>query len=245
MRFEGLGSRAARKRTLREEVLIVLSLSLLASAVYAAINLLSAPIRGITVAVYPQVGLATQIADLVFGLAPVWLVLYLVKRSGEGVGLLGLSLDDPTEDAAAGIVLTVVAGGMGIGVYLAAVALGVNRFVVPVPPIGHWWTVPILLLGAVQTALIEEIVVVGYLIPRLRQIGWSPVAAIAASASLRGAYHLYQGWGGFAGNVALGLFFGWNFYRRRRTWPLIVAHSLIDIGAGAGYLLFRKHLPGF
>ena len=244
MRFEHVDGRAASKRVLREEILVVLSLSLLASAVYAIIYQLQTPLKGATVAVYPQVGLATQIADLVFGLAPVWLVLYLVKRSGEGVGSLGLTLDDPVGDATAGVVLAIVVGAVGFGIYMIAVALGLNRFVVPVPPIGHWWTVPILVLGAVQTALLEEIVDVGYLIPRLRQIGWSAAAALGASALLRGTYHLYQGWGGFAGNVALGLFFGWNFLRRGRTWPLIVAHSLLDIGAGVGYLLLRKHLPG-
>ena len=245
MPLPGVEGRAAQKRALREELLIVLSLSLLASAVYAVIDLLSGPLAGATVAVYPQVRLATQLADLAFGLAPVWLVLYLVKRSGEGVGVLGLTLDAPAADAAAGVVLAVVVGAAGIAVYLSAVALGVNRFVVPVPPTGHWWTVPILLLGSVQSAMIEETIVVGYLIPRLRKLGWSPVAALAASALLRGTYHLYQGWGGFAGNLALGLFFGWNFLRRKRTWPLVVAHALVDIGAGVGYLLFRSHLPGF
>ena len=44
-------------RTLREELLIVLSLSLLASAAFAIVSLLSAPLKGTTVAVYPQVGL--------------------------------------------------------------------------------------------------------------------------------------------------------------------------------------------
>ena len=46
---------------IREEIVIVLSLSLLASAVFAVIDLLSAPVSGVTRAVYPQVGLATQL----------------------------------------------------------------------------------------------------------------------------------------------------------------------------------------
>jgi len=44
---------------------------------------------------------------------------------------------------------------------------------------------------------------------------------------------------------ALGLFFGVAFVRTRRTWPLVIAHFLLDVGAGVGYLLFREHLPGF
>ena len=232
------------KGTLVEESLVVLSLSLLASAVYAIISLTSAPVKGATVFVVPQVGLATQLANFAFGLAPVWLVVFLVRRSGEGVGAIGLALDRPRRDLASGLVLFVIVGAAGIGIYLASVALGVNRFVVPVPPLGHWWTVPVLFLNAAQAALVEEVIVVGYLITRLQQLRVSEPAAVGVSALLRGAYHLYQGWGGFGGNVALGLFFGWFFTRTRRTWPLVVAHLLLDVGAGLGYILFRTHLPG-
>jgi membrane protease YdiL (CAAX protease family) len=231
-------------RTLGEEVLIVLSLTLLASAVYAIIALSSAPLKGVKVFVVPQVGLPTQIADFVFGLAPVWLVVYLVRRDGEGVGAIGLAWDRPARDAATGAVLFAIVAAAGIGLYLASVALGVNRFVVPVPPLGHWWTVPVLFLNAALAALLEEVIVVGYLITRLQQLRLSDAAAIGTSSLLRGSYHLYQGWGGFAGNLALGLFFGLFFVRTRRTWPLVVAHFLLDVGAGLGYLAFRTHLPG-
>jgi membrane protease YdiL (CAAX protease family) len=232
------------KGTLVEECLVVLSLSLLASAVYAVISLTSAPVKGATVFVVPQVGLATQLANFAFGLAPVWLVAYLVRRNGESVGAIGLAWDRPRRDLASGLVLFVIVGAAGIGIYLASVALGVNRFVVPVPPLGHWWTVPVLFLNAAQAALVEEVIVVGYLITRLQQLRVSEPAAVGASALLRGAYHLYQGWGGFGGNLALGLFFGLFFTRTRRTWPLVVAHFLLDVGAGLGYILFRTHLPG-
>ncbi len=149
------------------------------------------------------------------------------------------------EDIARGALLFLIVGAGGIAVYLGAVALHVNRFVVPVPPLGHWWTVPVLLLDAIQAALVEETIVAGYLIGRLKQLAWSDSAAIAASAVLRGSYHLYQGWGAFAGNLAMGAIFGWVFIKTRRTWPLIVAHFLLDTGAGVGFILFRHHLPGF
>jgi membrane protease YdiL (CAAX protease family) len=230
--------------TLVEESILVLSLSLLASAVYAIISLTSAPVKGATVFVVPQVGLATQLANFAFGLAPVWLVVFLLRRSGEGVGAIGLAWNRPRRDLASGAVLFAIVGAAGIGIYLVSVALGVNRFVVPVPPLGHWWTIPVLFLNAAQAALLEEVIVVGYLITRLQQLRLSEPAAVGASALLRGAYHLYQGWGGFAGNLALGLFFGLFFTRTRRTWPLVVAHLLLDVGAGLGYILFRTHLPG-
>jgi membrane protease YdiL (CAAX protease family) len=237
-------SEAVSQATLVEECILVLSLSLLASAVYAIISLTSAPLKGATVFVVAQVGLATQLANFAFGLAPVWLVVFLLRRSGEGVGQIGLAWNRPGRNVASGVVLFVIVAAAGIGIYLVSVALGVNRFVVPVPPLGHWWTIPVLFLNAAQAALLEEVIVVGYLITRLQQLRLSEPAAVGASALLRGAYHLYQGWGGFAGNLALGLFFGLFFTRTRRTWPLVVAHFLLDVGAGVGYILFRTHLPG-
>jgi membrane protease YdiL (CAAX protease family) len=108
-----------------------------------------------------------------------------------------------------------------------------------VPPLGHWWTIPVLLLGAARSGLLEEVIVCGYLLRRLDQLGWSGGRALWASALLRGAYHLYQGYGGFAGNLALGLFFGRVYQRRGRTTALVIAHFLIDAVAGLGYLALR------
>jgi membrane protease YdiL (CAAX protease family) len=224
---------------------VVLSLSLLASAVYAVISLLSAPVAGRTVFAVSQAGLATQLANVVFGLAPVWLVWYLVRRNGEGIAAIGLAWDRPGSDLSRGVALFAIVGLGGIGVYLAAVELGVNRFVVPAPPAGHWWTVPVLVLTAARAALLEEVIVVAYVVTRLRQLRWTPVAAVGASALLRGTYHLYQGWGGFVGNLVMGALFGWVFVRTRRAWPLVIAHLLLDVAAGLGYLAFRERLPGF
>ena len=221
------------RRTLYEEILIVLSLSLLASAAYAIISLLSAPLKGGYVASANQTNvLARQLVAIAFSLAPVWLVVHLLRRSGEGVGAIGLAWDQPARDIKRGVAFFAVVGLGGLAFYFGAVALGVNRFVVPVPPLGHWWTVPILVLNAAQAALLEEVIVLGYLITRLRQLAWSPFAAVAASALLRGSYHLYQGWGGFAGNLAMGVLFGVAFLRLRRTWPFVIAHFLLDVAAG-------------
>jgi membrane protease YdiL (CAAX protease family) len=223
----------------------VLALSLLASAVFAIIDLLSAPLKGVTVVSVDQnTELAKQVAGIVFGLAPVWLVVHLVRRSGEGAAGIGLSWDDPRPDVGRGAILFAIVGIGGLAVYLGAVALGVNRFVVPVPPLHHWWTVPILLLDAASAALLEEVIVLGYLITRLRQLALTPAAAIALSALLRGTYHLYQGWGAFAGNLTMGALFGVLFVRWKRTWPFVIAHLLLDVAAGVGYILFRQHLPG-
>lgn len=230
------------RKVLTEEILIVLSLSLLASAVFAVINLLSAPVRRtVTVRVFAEVPLASQLASIVFSLAPVALVLHLIRRSGEHLEAFGLGAARLARDASWGVLLGLGVAGVGLGLYAAAIALNINRFVVPVPPLGHWWTVPILVLGALQNALLEEVVVVGYLIRRLEQVGWTAPAALLASALLRGTYHLYQGWGGFAGNLLLGLAFGLVFLRWRRTWPLVTAHFVVDTMAGVAYIVLQGH----
>jgi uncharacterized protein len=236
----------ADRRTLYEEMLAVLAVSLLASAAYAIVSLLTQPVKGVAVAAADQSPLfADQALGFVFGLAPAFLVVHLVRRDGEGVGSIGLTWDEPRRDALRGVALFAVVGLVGIGIYLGAVAIGVNRFVVPAPPPGHWWTWPALLMNATGAAVLEEVIVLGYLITRLQQVGWAPVAAVVGCAVLRGSYHLYQGWGGFFGNLLMGLFFGLLFIRWRRTWPFVIAHLLLDFAAGAGWLLFRQHLPGF
>jgi membrane protease YdiL (CAAX protease family) len=225
---------------LAEEVLVVLSLSLLATAVDALLSFLRAPVnRSVAVSIFRDVELAAQLADVVFDLAPVALVVHLARRTGEGLHPFGLGTATLGRDAGWGVAAGVGVAGVGLLLYLGALALDVNRFVVPVPPLGLWWTIPILVLGAAQNALLEEVVVVGYLIRRLEQMGWSGMAAVLTSAVLRGAYHLYQGWGGFVSNLALGAAFGYAFLRWRRTWPLVVAHLVVDVLAGVGYILAR------
>lgn len=234
------------RRLLWEEIAVVLWLSLLPSAVRAVVSLLRAPVSGVIVASTNQsASFLDQLLPVAFGLAPVFLVAHLLRRSDEGIASIGLAWDRPRHDVGRGAALFVVVGLAGIGVYLGAVALGVNRFVVPAPPSGYWWTWLAVVMNATEAALVEEVVVLGYLVTRLPQAGWSAGAAIAASALLRGSYHLYQGWGGFAGNLVMGVVFAWLFTRTRRIWPFVVAHLLLDVGAAAGFLLFRDRLPGF
>jgi membrane protease YdiL (CAAX protease family) len=235
------------RRVLRDEVLLVLGLSLAASALYALVSLLSAPLRGVEAPLFADVGLVYQLLNIATSLVPVLLALHLLGRSGESAASIGLDASQPWADLRRAVGLAALVGAVGLGIYLLAVALGVNRTVVPVPPTGHWWTVPVLLLAAARSGLLEEVIVCGYLLRRLDQLGWSPMRALWASALLRGAYHLYQGWGGFAGNLALGLLFGRIYQTRGRTTPLVIAHFLLDAAAGLGYLALRGRvwwLPG-
>ena len=180
--------------------------------------------------------LAFQLASIAEVLAPVVLVLYLMARSGERPSLIGLDASEPGRDLARGAVLAAVIGGTGLGLYVLAFRLGVSLNVVPEALPDVWWRIPVLALNAVQNGVLEEILVIGYLLRRLDQLGWSPVAAITLSALLRGSYHLYQGLGGFVGNAVMGVIFALLYRRWGRVMPLIVAHTLIDAGAFIGYV---------
>ena len=96
---------------------------------------------------------------------------------------------------------------------------------VPVELDDTWWRIPVLLAAAFANGWAEEVIVVAFLLTRLRQLRVNPVAALVASSLLRGAYHLYQGFGAGLGNVAMGLVFGYVWRRTGRLWPLIIAHG--------------------
>ena len=143
--------------------------------------------------------------------------------------------------------MAAVVGGTGLAFYLGTHALGVDLTVVAEDLPSVWWRYPVLLLSALQNALLEEVVMIGYLLTRLRQVGLSAPVAITLSAVVRGSYHLYQGLGGFFGNAAMGLLFGYLYTRWGRVTPLVVAHTVLDVFAFVGYALLAGHvswLPG-
>lgn len=164
---------------------------------------------------------------------------YLLWRSGIALRAVGLDRNTLGRDAWLGTGLAALIGVPGLGLYLLAHAAGLNLTVLPSALDDTWWRVPVLVAAAVANALAEELLIVGYLITRLRQLGWTEGGALLASALLRGSYHLYQGFGGFAGNLVMGLVFGRVWQRTHRLWALVIAHALIDVVAFVGYAVLR------
>lgn len=237
-------------RRLRAEVWIVLGLSLGQSAVYSVVSLArklsEGPLRDSTATLNPSrdtvpwLDLTYQLLSIGFALVPVALALYLLSLDDAPPVLRRLGLDGsrPWRDLGFGAALAAVIGIPGLGVYFGGRALGVTANIVTSPEDLYWWSVTILVLSALQNALLEEVIVVGYLMTRLKQFGWGLPAIIATSALLRGSYHLYQGFGQFVGNVAMGVVFAWWFHRTGRVMPLVIAHTILDVVAFVGYALF-------
>lgn len=164
---------------------------------------------------------------------------YLLWRGGIALRRVGLDRTRPGRDLAAGLGLAALIGVPGLGFYLAAHALGLSATIQPSTLDENWWRTPVLVLSAFGNAAAEEVLVVVYLLTRGRQLGWSENAALWISAALRGAYHLYQGFGGFLGNLVMGLVYGRVWQRTNRPWALVVGHGVIDVVAFLGYALLR------
>lgn len=158
----------------------------------------------------------------------------LLAWGGLALFLLGARLRCPRwRDWIWGAGLAALIGIPGLVLYVVSLQLGLTKEVVPATDAAK---VPLLLVWSAANAFAEETVVVMWLLTRLKQLR-SPVwGAIAASALLRGTYHLYQGFSAGVGNVVMGIVFAYYYHRTGKVWPLILAHFLIDAVAYVGYL---------
>jgi len=182
------------------------------------------------------VDLSYQLLGVASGLIPAFLALLLLSRSPAGPGF-GIGLDRRAlgREFWQGLGFAALIGLPGLGLVIVAKHFGIDANLEGSGIANVWYRFPILVLSGIQNGVVEEIVVIGYLLTRLRQLNWTPWKAIIGAAVLRGSYHLYQGPGGFAGNFVMGLIFGWWFTRTRRVLPLVIAHCLIDVVSFVGY----------
>ena len=250
-----VAQRALTRRDLLAETWLVLGVSLGASAIWAALSLVrkltaGRPLGSQTTAMNssvtpdrPWLDLAYQLVGIGLALVPVVLALHLLSR-GDARARFAIGWDgtQPARDLVRGLGLAALIGIPGLGLYAVARALDLNTTIAAANLTDVWWAVPVLVLAAAQNAVLEEVLMVGYLFTRWSQAGWSTTRILVASALIRGSYHLYQGLGGFVGNAVMGLVFGWLYTRTKRVGPLVVAHTVLDVVAFVGYALLKDHL---
>ncbi|MBB5154188.1 CPBP family intramembrane glutamic endopeptidase [Saccharopolyspora phatthalungensis] len=238
------------RRAITIELIIVLTVTLGLSGLQSLLALLDSlmrpePLADQHVAInapQAQLGLLDMLAQLTNVLRLcAWggLGAFLLWRGGIALWRVGLDCSRPGRDFVDGLGLAALIGIPGLGLYLIAHALGLSLTVQPSTLDSTWWRAPVLTLAAFGNSFAEEVLVVAYLLTRLRQLGWSENRALWLSAVLRGSYHLYQGFGGFVGNVVMGLVYGRAWQRTNRLWPLIIGHALIDVVAFVGYAALR------
>ena len=194
---EGTSLRLPSDRMIRWELFSVFAVSLGASALNAALSLIGSLLQRQSLGsqqallVGPEAAnnwldLVLELAGIATALAPVVLVFYLLARTGEGPADMGLDATQPVKDTLRGAVLAAVIGGAGLALYLAAYHLKLELNVVPEDLPAVWWRTPVLILSAAHDGILEEVLVIGYLLRRLDQLRWDPWKAIVFSAVLRG-----------------------------------------------------------
>ena len=163
-------------------------------------------------------------------LAVVPLALFLLARTGQTPSVLGIGLPQFKRD---------VFPGLGIG----AAAFGIECLILRpfIPLIQHhsalfntvtvgnqpkYYVFEGIFISAV-TALTEEVLVNGYLLTRLHQLGWSPRSSLLLSLLLRTSYHVYYGLG-FILTIPFGYLVTRSFQKHHRLNRPIVAHFLFD-----------------
>jgi membrane protease YdiL (CAAX protease family) len=242
---------ASQRRALRLEITVVLAVTYGLSAVTAILDLTDSVLRNLSAQRIPLNPKRSYFNLVDLGLNAAWavqliawggLAVYLLWRSGFGAARIGLGRFRLRGDLFGGVGLAALIGVPGLGLYLLARSLGLNAAVIPAALNDTWWRAPMLAVIAFANGWAEEVIVVGYLLTRLRQLRVHPTVALVCSALLRGTYHLYQGFGAGLGNVAMGLVFGYVWQRTGRLWPLIVAHGLIDTVAFVGYAVLAGRL---
>ena len=162
--------------------------------------------------------------------AVVPLALLLLTRTGQPPRVLGLGLPSWRQDIWPGIGLAAASFGAEIPVaivlspVLAHDATLVNRV-----SIGHvpgYYVIWGIAMSAI-TAIAEEVLVNGYLITRLGQLGWTPRSALLLSLTLRTSYHIYYGLG-FVLTIPFGYFVTRSFQKHHRLNRSIAAHFTFD-----------------
>ena len=179
-----LGSGIDRRRA-TWEILLVLGVSLGQSAVYSLLRIVERLTRNVPLAQQtstlnpsatpdrPWLDLAYQLVGIAFALVPALLALYLLQLSDPPAGeRIGLDLRRPGFDAGRGLLLAVAIGVPGLALYAGARGLGWNTKVEASGLGDNWWTIPVLILSAAQNAVVEEVIMIGYLFTRFGQLGW-------------------------------------------------------------------------
>ena len=175
----------------------------------------------------PVLNVFLSVLSYVPSAAVVPLVLLLLIRTGQRPSDLGLTRL-PWRDLGVAVGLAAAAIGLELALAIAINPVRHSRFVntaatLDVPA----YYLIIALSVALTTAVAEEVIVNGYLITRLDQLGWSPAKAFWLSMALRTSYHLYYGLG-----AVLTLPFWWlvtrSFQKHRKLNRPIVAHFLYD-----------------
>jgi membrane protease YdiL (CAAX protease family) len=207
-------------------------------AVMSAVVLFAQHVNGVgTITRFPTLIRGNPLGNMLIGIfeylpvaATVPLALFLLARTGQSPRVLGLGLPSFKRDILPGLGLAAASFGAEI-LLLIPLAPILTRYssLVSKTPVGHvpGYYVVWGLVMSITTAIAEEVLVNGYLITRLDQLGWTSNHALALSLLLRTSYHVYYGLG-FLLTIPFGYFVTRSFQKHRRLNRPIAAHFMFD-----------------
>jgi hypothetical protein len=182
---------------------------------------------------HPLLSLVFELGFQAIALAGAGIVLYLLVRTGEGIGAIGLGGHRLRMDLALVMPVWVFAQWIPQAVGRSiVVAWHLTTFYPSSSDVGADY----LLLGIVASTVagvLEEIVVLGYLVRRLEQRGWPVAWVVAIAVAVRVSYHLYYG----PGVVPIVLWATASvllYLKLRRLLPFILCHVAWDVQVAIG-----------
>jgi membrane protease YdiL (CAAX protease family) len=174
-------------------------------------------------------------------LAVAALVCYLLSRSGEGLRAINLGRTRIRTDLALLLAVFVVVQWIPqwFGAHLLAWTHTQGFFLLPSPvPLSRSALTVAQVAFSLTAGIVEEVVVLGYLVRRLEQRGFNVIAVVAIDVAVRISYHLYYGWNVIP--IALWALVSVLIYLRvRRLLPFILCHVAWDAA-----IPFRAFYPG-
>jgi Type II CAAX prenyl endopeptidase Rce1-like len=157
------------------------------------------------------------------------IALLLLARTGQPPASLGLERQAWRRDGIGGVALLAGVWVVNFIVLIPLSFVANNKHLTNTASNSHvpaYYVIYGLALAA-TTAINEEVLVNGYFLTRLSQLGWSPRRAFTLSLTVRTSYHLYYGVGLIL-TVPFGYLVTRSFQKRRRLLRPIVAHFLYD-----------------
>ena len=157
------------------------------------------------------------------------IALLQLARSGQPPAYLGLERRGFRRDVASAVGL-LVAGWALTGAVAALLSLIDDDRLANTATNTHvpaYYLLYAVLISA-TTAVNEEVIVNGYFLTRLSQLGWTRWSAFALSFAVRESYHIYYGLA-FLATMPLGYLVTRSFQKRGRLTRAILAHFAFDV----------------
>jgi membrane protease YdiL (CAAX protease family) len=213
-------------------------IAFLAPGIAAAVVLLAQHVSGAGVVTrFPVLVAGHPLTNLIVGMfaylptaCVVPLALLLLKRTGDSPSRLGLAMPKLKTDVvpAFGLIGASFGSEFVVLIFLSPLLVA-HSSLVSNTPVGHvpgYYVIWGLMISA-TTAVAEEVLMNGYLVTRLHELGWTPRSVVILAVILRTSYHIYYGIG-FIATVPFAYFMTRSFQKNRRLTRTILAHFLFD-----------------